>query len=149
MGLLDTALASWARCEATKPADAPKSEVVCTLSVLSPDPHTKSPEPWPPRPAELASWSVEWRERWGRLANDLQDRGVPWPEHERRAFDQVKAEKDAPEPVDVKVVLPDQFKDNPNMQLLGAMMQRELDLMEPERAAKFVESIPWLGDDHS
>jgi hypothetical protein len=52
------------------------------------------PAPWPPRPAELAEWPVEWRARWGLLANELQDQEVPWPEHERRAFDLVKAEKE-------------------------------------------------------
>ena len=31
--------------------------------------------PWPPRPAELASWPLAWRERWGWLANDLEARG--------------------------------------------------------------------------
>jgi hypothetical protein len=39
----------------------------------------ESPAPWPPRPAELASWPIAWREKWGRLANALQDQGVPWP----------------------------------------------------------------------
>ncbi len=47
--------------------------------------------PWPPRPAELAEWPVEWRARWGRRANELQDQGIPWPDHERRAFAEVKA----------------------------------------------------------
>jgi TubC N-terminal docking domain len=51
--------------------------------------------PWPPRPAELAHWPIPWRQRWGELANKLQDRGVPWPEHERQAFDLVKADKEA------------------------------------------------------
>jgi hypothetical protein len=48
--------------------------------------------PWLPRPAELAEWPVEWRARWGLLANELQDQGVPWPAHEHQAFEQVKAE---------------------------------------------------------
>jgi hypothetical protein len=26
----------------------------------------------------VATWPVEWRERWGRRANELQDRGEPW-----------------------------------------------------------------------
>jgi hypothetical protein len=51
-----------------------------------------SPPPWPPRPDELAHWPIPWRERWGRLANELQDQGVPWPEYERLAFGQAKAE---------------------------------------------------------
>jgi hypothetical protein len=53
------------------------------------------PERWPPRPAELASWPVEWRARWGRLANELQDAGIGWPEHERQAFHMVEAEMEA------------------------------------------------------
>jgi hypothetical protein len=51
--------------------------------------------PWTPRPRELASWPVAWRQRWGLLANTLQDQGIPWPEHERQAFDLVKAEMEA------------------------------------------------------
>ncbi len=51
----------------------------------------EQPAPWPPRPAELADWPVERREEWGRLANQLEDEGTPFPESERRAFDQVKA----------------------------------------------------------
>ena len=26
----------------------------------------ESPAPWPPRSAELASWQIAWREKWGR-----------------------------------------------------------------------------------
>jgi hypothetical protein len=53
--------------------------------------------PWPPRPAELAEWPIVWRERWGRLANDLEDRDVLFPESERQAFEKIKAEKMAEE----------------------------------------------------
>ncbi len=49
--------------------------------------------PWPPRPDELASWPLEWRERWGSLANDLEARGTPWPQSEVEAFRQVKGER--------------------------------------------------------
>jgi hypothetical protein len=52
--------------------------------------------PWPLRPAELAEWPVEWRARWGLLANALQDQAIPWPEHERQAFDQIKVEMGRP-----------------------------------------------------
>lgn len=47
----------------------------------------------PPRLKELASWTSDWREAWGRRANDLEEEGVPWPDHEVRAFDEVKALK--------------------------------------------------------
>jgi hypothetical protein len=48
--------------------------------------------PWPPRPAELAEWPLEWRQRWGLLANELEDAGTSFPECERQAFARVKAE---------------------------------------------------------
>lgn len=40
--------------------------------------------------AELATWTSDWRNRWGRRANALLDAGVPWPEDEIRAFDEIK-----------------------------------------------------------
>jgi hypothetical protein len=52
-------------------------------------------DPWPPRPDELAEWPIKWRARWGRLANELEDQGIPWPDHERQAFKTIKAEKEA------------------------------------------------------
>jgi hypothetical protein len=48
------------------------------------------PPPWPPRPAELASWPIEIRQRWGELANALDDEGISFPDNERIAFEQVK-----------------------------------------------------------
>jgi hypothetical protein len=59
-------------------------------ATLGPGP---GPSPWPPRPAALATWPTEWRQRWGELANTLQDRGIPWPDHERLAFNQVREER--------------------------------------------------------
>jgi hypothetical protein len=50
------------------------------------------PEPWPPRPTDLRTWPVERRQRWGELANMLEDAGIPWPEHERQAFERTKSE---------------------------------------------------------
>ena len=47
---------------------------------------------WPPRPTMLASWPVAWRLRWGELANELEDQGAPFPDHERQAFELVMAE---------------------------------------------------------
>jgi hypothetical protein len=70
----------------------------CDLGVEVPvriDSSAPQPAPWPPRPAELAEWPVEWRAKWGRLANELQDQGIPWPEHERQAFYRAKAEMEA------------------------------------------------------
>ena len=34
----------------------------------------------------LADWPVEWRERWGRRANDLEASGLSWRDAEGRAF---------------------------------------------------------------
>ncbi len=44
------------------------------------------PPPWPPRPAELANWPVDRRERWGHRTNELIDQGLGWREAERQAF---------------------------------------------------------------
>jgi hypothetical protein len=59
---------------------------------------------------QLAGWPIEWRERWGRLANALEEQGVLFPESERRAFDRVKAELDGGSPKTVGSIpsLPDQ-----------------------------------------
>ena len=51
--------------------------------------------PWPPRPDELASWPLAWRERWGALANHLEARGTSWPQSEAESFRRVKAEMEA------------------------------------------------------
>ena len=58
----------------------------------APDEPTNKDEltPWTPRPKELASWPVDQRQQWGLRANQLQDEGVPWPDHERQAFLEVK-----------------------------------------------------------
>jgi hypothetical protein len=49
---------------------------------------------WPPRPAELADWPTEWRDRWGRMANELEKREIPWPQCEAQAFRQAKSERE-------------------------------------------------------
>jgi hypothetical protein len=53
------------------------------------------PHPWTPRRppdvvAEIGRWPIPWRQRWGELCNQFE--GVPFPESERRANHQVKAE---------------------------------------------------------
>jgi hypothetical protein len=50
--------------------------------------------PWPPRPAELAGWPVEWRQCWGERANELEASGLPWQAAERQAFDETRAAKE-------------------------------------------------------
>ena len=49
------------------------------------------PDPGPPvKPlpyrSVLAAWPDEWRERWGRRANDWEARGLGWRDAEGRAF---------------------------------------------------------------
>lgn len=40
----------------------------------------------------LAAWPDEWRERWGRRANDLEEAGLSWRDAEGRAFVEVWSE---------------------------------------------------------
>jgi hypothetical protein len=69
----------------TDPAGPPASE--------PPEP-VGSDGPGPP-PADrewrqaVALWPVEWRERWGRCANELQDRGEPWDTAEWIAYNEL------------------------------------------------------------
>lgn len=37
----------------------------------------------------VADWPVEWRERWGRRANELEEAGLPWRDAEAQAFVEV------------------------------------------------------------
>ena len=39
-----------------------------------------------PYRAVLADWPDDWRERWGRRANELEDSGLSWRDAEGRAF---------------------------------------------------------------
>jgi hypothetical protein len=43
----------------------------------------------------LARWPDEWRERWGRRANALEEAGLPWHEAEAQAFVEVWNERRA------------------------------------------------------
>jgi hypothetical protein len=67
-------------------------------SELAPPPKTKpkaserSPGSYC-RPKELAYWPIPDRQRWGELANELEDQGTPWQEAETAAFEIVKAER--------------------------------------------------------
>jgi hypothetical protein len=74
---------AWMQAELPPPAE--KTEGV------GGSPPEGAERPWPPRPPELAYWSPELRERWGRRANELEGRGVEFPESERRAFAEIKA----------------------------------------------------------
>lgn len=70
------------------------------MSNPQPEPPTPSPpQAWPPRPPEIATWPIAWRERWGRRSNELEDQGIAFPASEIQAFGeiapQVAAEKAA------------------------------------------------------
>jgi hypothetical protein len=51
------------------------------------------PDPCPWRKV-LPGWPVEWRERWGRRANELAESGIRWPDDEAKAFVEVLAERE-------------------------------------------------------
>jgi hypothetical protein len=40
----------------------------------------------------VAEWPVEWRERWGRRANELEEKGLSWRDAEAQAFVEVWTE---------------------------------------------------------
>jgi hypothetical protein len=40
----------------------------------------------------VAEWPVEWRERWGRRANELEEKGLSWRDAETQAFIEVWGE---------------------------------------------------------
>jgi hypothetical protein len=84
------------------PSD-PLTKLTETLSVVSVSDSVQvspkfspAPDPaWPPRPAEIGDWPIPLRQRWGELSNQFEDEGVPFPDSERQAYHQVKAEMGA------------------------------------------------------
>jgi hypothetical protein len=48
-----------------------------------------------PHRLALSRWPVEWRERWGHRANDLEDSGMNWRDAEIQAFIEVWNERRA------------------------------------------------------
>jgi hypothetical protein len=69
-------------------ADRSRREVI-----VHPRHEAKSyPPPVAPPPAYrhvIAGWSLDWRERWGRRANELEDEGLSWRDAEAQAFVEV------------------------------------------------------------
>jgi hypothetical protein len=59
------------------------------------EPEPANPPTCPPRPAELGAWPADLREARGHTSTCYEDSGVPFPESERRAFAEVKAELQA------------------------------------------------------
>jgi hypothetical protein len=49
--------------------------------------------------AALANWPDEWRERWGRRSNELQDAGLSWRDAEIQAFIEVWNERSVGRPL--------------------------------------------------
>ena len=68
----------------TDPAGPPASEPPGTDGADRPGPPPADRR----RRLAVARWPVEWRERWGRRANELQDRGEPWDAAEWIAFNE-------------------------------------------------------------
>lgn len=123
MGYLDTALEIWGDCRGPKEATVGDHEEEGELCVTNPLPPASSTEPpapkWPPRDRRLGLWPADWRERWGRRANDLEDEGLTWREAEVQAFGEVLAARlaeglpdhgtvDEREAVEADVVLTDE-----------------------------------------
>lgn len=46
----------------------------------------------------LEKWPDEWRERWGHLANQLEELGLHWVEAEKRAWNETIVLKQTPSP---------------------------------------------------
>jgi len=89
----------------------------------------QEPTPWPWRES-LAWWSVEWRLRWGGLANAYIAAGIPWREAEERAASEVAAERaeagDGPPPA---------FDYDPEAKFFRGWLR---DLIENGQAARFL-----------
>lgn len=75
---------------------ARKCEVAAYLKGLTGTAQPPAPSPSPalelPWRETVAGWPLNWREYWGRLANDLEAGGMPWQEAEARAFGMIEAE---------------------------------------------------------
>lgn len=69
------ALPAWAK------AAAPKLSTPAPVAAEEPSPPQSLP--WRRR---VAGWPDDWRERWGRTANALEDAGLGWRDAEERAW---------------------------------------------------------------
>src|SRR5512144_989443 len=74
----------------------PEAERLARLAVYG-DKVPVGPSALPEYPwrEELPRWPDDWRERWGRRANELDEAGVPHPDDERHAYAEVLAEIEA------------------------------------------------------
>jgi hypothetical protein len=67
------------------------------------------------RPAALAGWPDDRRERWGLRANELELAGVPWREAERQAFAEVASEVRPSAPASKPASRPESTRLLPNL----------------------------------
>jgi hypothetical protein len=72
-----------------------KAKVLALLAGPPQGPPAASPPMSYPWREVLPDWSIEWRQRWGELANQHQDVGLSWREAEARAFAEVSAERES------------------------------------------------------
>jgi hypothetical protein len=75
------------------PAAVPASEIASNLRRLPVKINPPAPvfHPLAYR-GVVAEWPVEWRERWGRRANALEEKGLSWRDAEAQAFIEVWGE---------------------------------------------------------
>ena len=73
--------------ESTERCIAPAAEVVGECNVCPPSPSDRHEYQ-----AQLARWPIPWRERWGKLANELEDRGLASSKSGHAAFRQIRTE---------------------------------------------------------
>ena len=74
---------------------APVPETATAAKLRRPPVKTKPPAPvFHPLAYRgvVAEWPVEWRERWGRRANALEEKGLSWRDAEAQAFVEVWSE---------------------------------------------------------
>ncbi len=73
-----------------EPSSVPVSESPASSGQISHQPSSPPPifHPLAYR-GVVANWPVEWREQWGRRANDLEEGGLSWRDAETQAFVEV------------------------------------------------------------
>jgi site-specific DNA-methyltransferase (adenine-specific) len=110
------------------------------------------PDGWGPPPADrswrriVAHWPIEWRERWGRRANELQDRGQPWDAAEWIAYCEaarglVEAERrgEIPESTDLGPAAHDGLSDQEVVPKVGP---RDAGSSSPDRPDAVAGEVP-------
>ena len=81
-----------AESAAEVPSTRSPSESIASNAIAEGSGHTSSPPPvFHPLAYRgvVANWPVDWRERWGRRANSLEESGLSWRDAETQAFVEV------------------------------------------------------------